>query len=122
MKKIQIYDPAMCCSTGVCGPSVDPELLRMSVVVKNLESKKYPVQRFNLTNDTDEFINQSEVHALLNEKGPEVLPIVMVDDEVMMTGEYPTNEELEQWTGLSASELSQKPKVRLLLNVKKGGE
>ena len=23
MKKMVIYDPAMCCSTGVCGPSVD---------------------------------------------------------------------------------------------------
>lgn len=122
MKKIQIYDPAMCCSTGVCGPSVDPELLRMSVVVKNLESKKYPVQRFNLTSDTDAFITHSQINTLLNEKGPEVLPIVMVDDVVMMTGQYPSNEELEEWTGFSANELSQKPKVRLSLNVKKGGE
>ena len=37
MKKIQIFDPAMCCSTGVCGPSIDPELLRMSFVTKNLD-------------------------------------------------------------------------------------
>lgn len=24
MVKLQVFDPAMCCSTGVCGPSVDP--------------------------------------------------------------------------------------------------
>jgi hypothetical protein len=26
MAKMQVFDPAMCCSTGVCGPSVDPTL------------------------------------------------------------------------------------------------
>jgi len=25
-KKIDVYDPAMCCSTGVCGPDVDDSL------------------------------------------------------------------------------------------------
>ena len=39
MKKIEIYDPAMCCDSGVCGPSIDPELLRVSFIVKNLENK-----------------------------------------------------------------------------------
>jgi len=28
MKTIEIFDPAMCCSSGVCGPSVDPKLVR----------------------------------------------------------------------------------------------
>ena len=37
MKKIEIFDPAMCCSTGVCGPGVDPELLRMATMVSNLQ-------------------------------------------------------------------------------------
>ena len=32
MSKLEIFDPAMCCSTGVCGPSVDPELLRVSTI------------------------------------------------------------------------------------------
>ncbi len=28
--RIQVYDPAMCCSTGVCGPEVDPVLVRFA--------------------------------------------------------------------------------------------
>lgn len=121
MKKIQIFDPAMCCSTGVCGPSIDPELLRMSSIVSNLKKRNYPIERFNLATDTGAFINQEKVKALLNDKGPDVLPIVLVEGEVLLTGQYPSNEEMEGWTGISASELTQKPKVRLSLNATKGG-
>ncbi|MBL2347006.1 arsenic metallochaperone ArsD family protein, partial [Klebsiella pneumoniae] len=48
MKKIEIFDPAMCCSTGVCGPSVDSELIRISVAVNNLKNKGIDVTRYNL--------------------------------------------------------------------------
>ena len=39
MKKMNIYEPAMCCPTGVCGVGVDPELLRISTVLNNLKKK-----------------------------------------------------------------------------------
>lgn len=122
MKKIQIFDPAMCCSSGLCGPSIDPELLRMSFVMKNLAKVEYPAERYNLSTDTDQFINNDQVQALLNEKGPEVLPIVLVDGEVVLTGEYPSNEELENWTGIPAAELIQKPRIRLSTKTTKVGE
>ncbi|MFB6468643.1 arsenite efflux transporter metallochaperone ArsD [Cytobacillus sp. Hz8] len=120
MKKIQIFDPAMCCSTGVCGPSIDPELLRMSFIVSNLKKRNYPIERFNLGTDTDAFINQEKVNNLLNDKGPDVLPIVLVEGEVALTNQYPSNEEMEGWTGIPASELTQKPKIRLSLKETKG--
>lgn len=122
MKKIQIFDPAMCCSTGVCGPSIDPKLLRMSFVTKNLTKRDYPIERYNLTTDTDQFVNNEQVQALLTEKGPDVLPIVLVDGEVVLTGQYPSNEELEKWTGISSAELTQKPKIRLSTKTTKVGE
>lgn len=120
MKKIQIFDPAMCCPTGLCGPSIDPELLRMSFVMKNLQKVEYPIERFNLTNDTDKFISNEQVQALLTENGPDILPIIIVDHEVVLTGKYPTNEELENWTEIPASELVQKPKIRLSVKLEKG--
>lgn len=122
MKKIQIFDPAMCCSTGVCGPSIDPELLRMSFVTKNLTKRDYPIERYNLTTDTDHFVNNEQVQALLTKKGPDVLPVVLVDGEVVLTGQYPSNEELEKWTGIPAAELTQKPKIRLSTKTTKVGE
>ena len=57
MKKIEIFDPAMCCSTGVCGPSVDPELIRVSVAVNNLKNKGIDVTRYNLASEPDAFAN-----------------------------------------------------------------
>jgi hypothetical protein len=115
MKKIQIFDPAMCCSTGVCGPSIDPDLLRVSFVVSNLSKRQYPIERYNLTNDTDQFMNNEQVNALLNDKGPDVLPVIIVDGKVTMTGQYPSNEEFETWSEIAASELTQKPKIHLTI-------
>lgn len=120
LKKLQIFDPAMCCSTGVCGPSIDPELLRMSFIVSNLKKRNYPIERFNLATDTDAYINHEKVNSLLNDKGPDVLPIILVEGEVVLTNQYPSNEEMEEWTGIPASELTQKPKVRFSLKETKG--
>ncbi|WP_172197487.1 arsenite efflux transporter metallochaperone ArsD [Saccharibacillus qingshengii] len=118
MKKIEFFDPAMCCSSGVCGPAVDPELIRISSVVHNLKQKGYTVVRYNLSSETEAFINNAVVGKLLNEEGPDVLPIVLVDGEVVHRQQYPTNEELSAWTGMSEQELISKPRMRLELNVK----
>ena len=36
MKKMAIYEPAMCCPTGLCGVGVNPELLRISAALAAL--------------------------------------------------------------------------------------
>ena len=100
MAKIRIYEPAMCCSTGVCGPSVDEELLRISTVVDKIKSKNFDIKRFNLANDSDEFVKNESVNKLLNEKEEEALPIVILDDKIVLSGRYPTNKELEEMTGI----------------------
>ncbi|MGG2015581.1 arsenite efflux transporter metallochaperone ArsD [Bacillus sp. S10(2024)] len=119
MKKIEIFDPAMCCSTGVCGPSVDPELIRISVAVNNLKNKGIDVTRYNLASEPDAFANNSVISQLLMEKGPEVLPVTLIDGKIVKEKTHLTIEELAQLTNLTEEELSQKQKVRLNLNVKK---
>ncbi|WP_269411383.1 arsenite efflux transporter metallochaperone ArsD [Lentibacillus daqui] len=119
MKKVEIFDPAMCCSTGVCGPSVDPELTRVASAVYSLENKGFDVKRYQLTNDPDKFAQTQSVNSVLHEKGPDALPVVLVDEQVAKVGAYPTNEELADWLGVEAEELTEKPKVRLSLNLKK---
>jgi hypothetical protein len=93
MKKMIIFDPAMCCSTGVCGPSVDKELLRVSSVLNNLKNKGVIVERHNLTNNPQIFVDTKIISTMLLKEGVEVLPITMVDGEVVKTKAYPTNEE-----------------------------
>ena len=93
MKKMIIFDPAMCCSTGVCGPSVNKELLRVSTVLNTLKNKGVLIERHNLTNNPQIFVDNKEINAILNTKGVGSLPVTMVDGVVVKEGSYPTNEE-----------------------------
>lgn len=93
MKKMQIFEPAMCCSTGLCGVGVDPELLRISTVLNALKKNGIEVDRFNLTSEPMEFVNNKAINDLLNTKGMDVLPAIVLDGEIVLTGRYPTHEE-----------------------------
>ena len=93
MKKMIIFDPAMCCSTGVCGPSVDKNLLRVSTVLNRLEKKGVKVERHNLSGNPQAFIDNRTINKMLVNEGVDVLPVTMVDGKVVKTKEYPTNEE-----------------------------
>lgn len=106
MGKMAIYDPAMCCSTGVCGPSVDPELLRVATVLNNLKKNGIIVERYGLTSNTRAFMMNSKISTLLRKKGPDALPAIVVDGEIVKTGAYPTNEEFVVWLGVSAEYIS----------------
>ncbi|ABW18655.1 arsenite efflux transporter metallochaperone ArsD [Alkaliphilus oremlandii] len=94
MKKMVIFEPAMCCSTGVCGPSVDKELLRVSTVLSNLKSNGVVVERHNLTSNPLIFVQNQEINSMLDKEGIEILPVVMVDGKVVKTKGYPNNEEI----------------------------
>ena len=83
----------MCCSTGVCGPSPDEDLMRVSSLVDKLNKSGASIERYNLTNNTKEFVENKTINNLLREEGEDILPVVMVNGEVLMTGKYPSNEE-----------------------------
>jgi hypothetical protein len=100
MRKIEIFDPAMCCATGVCGPSIDPELLRIATVIDALKEKGIMVQRHGLASEPQAFIVNQVVSDILQKEGADVLPVTLVDGEVLKTKEYPTNEELSAWLGI----------------------
>ena len=101
MKTMKIFEPAMCCPTGLCGVGVDPELLRISTVLNTLKENGIEVQRYNLTSAPKEFVNHKAVAEFLNKFGPDKLPVVMVDDFIVITGRYPSNEEFTSWLELS---------------------
>ena len=115
MTKVEIFDPAMCCSTGVCGPSVDPELTRVASAVYSLEKKGFNIKRYQLTSDPDKFAENDEITRVFQEKGPDALPVVLVNDKAVKIGSYPTNKEFAEWFGVSPEVLTEKPKVRISL-------
>ncbi|WP_100373614.1 arsenite efflux transporter metallochaperone ArsD [Bacillus sp. FJAT-45037] len=106
MSKIRVYDPALCCPTGVCGPSVDPDLTRMATAIFMLEKKGVDIVRYNLGSEPQAFIDEELVKTLLDEKGTEALPTIVVDGEVKMVGHYPTNEQLADWAQIEVGTLS----------------
>jgi hypothetical protein len=101
LKKIAIYDPPMCCSTGVCGASVDQELLRVALVIDSLKQGGADISRYNLSGQPQAFVENELVSEHLRKNGPEILPITVVDGQIAKTKLYPTNEELAEWTGIA---------------------
>ena len=105
MKEMQIFEPALCCETGICGASVDPELLRITTVIDRLKQNGVIVRRFNLNSAPMEFVSNPMVNAFLNQKGAEALPVVLVDGSIVIEGRYPTNEEILTLLELPSSAL-----------------
>ena len=105
---LRVFDPAMCCSTGVCGPSVDPELARFAADVDWLQKQGVQVQRFNLSSEPGAFATTPAVKDALA-RGVEVLPIVMLDDRIGGEGSYPSRETLAALAGVVVRKLEQAP-------------
>ncbi|SHJ42633.1 Arsenical resistance operon trans-acting repressor ArsD [Clostridium cavendishii DSM 21758] len=93
MKKMIIFDPAMCCSTGVCGPSIDTELLRVATVLNSLKKHGMSIERYNLTSNPQMFVDNKIINELLNSEGIDILPVTIVDGKVIKTKAYLTNKE-----------------------------
>src|SRR5450759_4509222 len=102
MTVLHVFDPPMCCSTGVCGPSVDPQLVRFAADLDWLHSQGVTVERFNLSQQPGAFAGDAAVRAALEKDGEAALPLVKVDGEVKSSGAYPSRDDLAAWAGLEA--------------------
>ena len=92
---LEVYDPVLCCSTGVCGPDVDDTLVAFSQDVKWLESQNVTVQRYNLGQEPERFRDNPEILKRLQDAGSEILPIIVINGEILSEGGYPDREQLE---------------------------
>ncbi len=109
MKSIQIFDPALCCSSGVCGVDVDQTLVSFAADVDWAKQQGVPIERFNLAQQPMAFADNAAVKALLERSGDSALPVILVDGEVALAGRYPTRDELVRWSGVAATTATQAP-------------
>jgi AhpD family alkylhydroperoxidase len=101
MTHIQVFDPAMCCSTGVCGPTVDPKLVKFAADLDWLKAQGVAVERFNLSQQPMVFAQDADVKASLQTQGEGALPLIKVDGQVKSRGIYPSRDRLAEWVGVA---------------------
>ncbi len=102
--KLEVYDPPMCCSSGVCGPNINPVLTRFSSILEWLKTQNVDVARYNLSSNPAAFAGQESVKNALEEEGNECLPLVLVNGYIVSRGTYPSREELMTFLDISANE------------------
>jgi hypothetical protein len=108
MKTIQVYDPPMCCSTGLCGNEIDPALVSFAALLTQLSQRGVKVERYNLGQQPMAFIQNPAVKTLLDKEGVAVLPLLFVDGEMRLKGRYLTDDERQ---ALSRDALGEKAGV-----------
>lgn len=95
--KFVIYDPPMCCSTGVCGPNPDESLIELQDTLAALEKENIKVERYIITQSPEKFKENPQVIKLIQEQQLKVLPITTMDGTIIKTGNYPTLEEFKSY-------------------------
>lgn len=113
MTHLDVFDPPMCCSSGVCGSSVDPLIAAFAADVDWLTSQGVSVTRHNLAQDPQSFVAQTVVIDRLRREGNACLPLLLMNGAVVSDGTYPRREELARLAGLTESTSPVKPRIRL---------
>jgi len=106
--QVRVFEPALCCNTGVCGPDMgadsDDSLVVFTADLAFAKSQHADVERHNLANDPMAFVNSAAAKTFLEVAGSEGLPLTTVDGVTVMTGTYPTREQLLKFAGLGAGD------------------
>jgi len=100
---VAVYDPAMCCPTGVCGPGVDPALLQLARDLRWLAAQGVTVERFGLSQEPQAFVANPRIAGLLQAFGDGALPAVLANGAVLAHGRYPSRDELVAALGAAVS-------------------
>lgn len=87
---VEIFDPPMCCPTGLCGPTLDQTLLDVSEMILALKAEQVIIERYQMTSHPHNFLNNTEVMGLVRERQMEALPITVVQGKVIKVGTYPS--------------------------------
>jgi hypothetical protein len=103
MKNLTIYDPAMCCPTGICGADIDQNLVDFAANLDWLKSEGIEVRRINLSQEPALFAENEQVKTILETSGIEGLPVILAGDEMQSSGQYPDRATLAKMAGVTAA-------------------
>lgn len=93
---VEIFDPPMCCPTGLCGPTLDQTLLDVNEMILDLKKEGYLVDRYQMASHPQTFLGNPEVMRLVREKQLAALPIVIVHGKIVAEGSYPKLADIQE--------------------------
>ncbi|MFZ1994282.1 MAG: arsenite efflux transporter metallochaperone ArsD [Solirubrobacteraceae bacterium] len=108
-RRVELFEPAMCCQTGVCGPAVDQQLIDVREDLRWAETQGAQVARHNLSSDPDAFVANPKVTGLMTAFGEAALPVLVVDGDIAIHGRYPSREELAGVLSVTAEPIVELP-------------
>ncbi len=111
MKTLEIYDPAMCCSTGVCGVDVDPVLVQFAADLQWVAEHGVDVKRYNLGQEPQAFAANPAVLKEM-EAGMDRLPIIAVDSRIVSIGVHLSRAQLAQKLDIKPA-TEDKPRIKI---------
>lgn len=93
-----IYEGAMCCSTGVCGPEPNKELIELNEALKRLqkEFKELNAVRASISFNLNMFLENEEISQLVKKKGMSILPITTINGKIIAKQKYLTYAEMKK--------------------------
>lgn len=94
---VELFDPPMCCPTGLCGPTLDQTLLDVNEMILALQAEGVGVERYQMTSHPQAFLNNTDVMRLVRDQQMAALPITLVRGQVVKTGAYPTLSEVRSF-------------------------
>ncbi len=99
-KLLEVFDPPMCCSTGVCGPNIDPLLVQFASDFLWVAGQGIHVERYNLAQQPQAFAANQTVKSALEKYGNECLPLILLNGSIVSKGRYPGHDELAKLVGI----------------------
>lgn len=100
---IRVFEPALCCNTGVCGTDVDENLVAFTADLQFLKDNSVDIERHNMANDPMVFVDNATAKAFIETAGSDGLPLTIVDGVTVKTGSYPTRDELLKFAKITVA-------------------
>ncbi|NOX80887.1 MAG: arsenite efflux transporter metallochaperone ArsD [Deltaproteobacteria bacterium] len=101
MARLEIFEPAMCCPSGVCGTNIDQGLVQFAADLEWIRSRGVEVERYNLAQQPDKFVQSGPVKNAMALAGDKCLPIILANGRIVAQNTYPDRSSLARLAGLT---------------------
>lgn len=93
---LEIFEPSLCCDSGVCGPEPDKALIELQNSIQLLKKVGVETKRYAINQAPLMFVQNTVVRDFIKANGPSKLPLTLLDNKIIKSGAYPTIAELKE--------------------------